>query len=225
MFATVVMTCCLAVGQTAPKQDSTLGQKPPEGAVVLFDGKSLDAWRSQKGPDAPAPWTVAESAFTVKPRSGSILTRDEYPGDFRLHVEFRTPDMPDAKGQAKGNSGVYLQGRYEIQVLDSYGLDSKDNDCGGIYQQHKPLVNACKKPTEWQTYDIDFKAPKLQDGKQTEPAVVTIYQNGQLIHDKAPINPTPGGISHDPSAKGPILLQDHGNLVSFRNIWLLPTTR
>jgi hypothetical protein len=222
MLATLVMTCCL-VGQ-AGAQD-TLGQAPPNGAIVLFDGTSLDAWRSQSGKDSPAPWTVADGAFTVKPGSGSILTRAEYPGDFRMHIEFKVPHMPDATGQARGNSGVYLQGRYELQVLDSYGLDSKNNDCGGIYQQHKPLVNACKKPEEWQTYDIDFKAPVLQDGKEVEPAVVTIHQNGQLIHDKAPIRTTPGGVSTKPATAGPILLQDHGNLVSFRNIWLLPITK
>ncbi len=207
--------------ETKPQiSDATLGARPPEGAIVLLDGKSLDAWQSRGG--EPAAWTLEDGYMIVKPGSGNIVTRDSFPGDFQLHVEFAVPYMPEAKGQARGNSGIYLQGRYELQVLDSYGLDSLDNDCGGIYKQHKPLVNACKPPLQWQTYDIDFQAPVLEDGKVVKKARATIKQNGVVIHDDVEIEPTPGGIAGDTASAGPILLQDHGNLVQFRNMWILP---
>ena len=132
--------------------------------------------------------------------------------------------MPNAKGQGRGNSGIYLQGRYEVQVLDSYGLDSKDNDCGGIYEVAKPLVNACKAPTVWQSYDIYFTAPVFQDGKKVKPAVVSVVQNGVPIHkaQAIPVDNTRAGLGGDPGTPGPIMLQDHGNPVQFRNIWLVP---
>lgn len=200
--------------------DATLGQKPPEGAIVLFDGKSLDAWTTRDG--KPAPWTVEDGLFIVKPGSGDIRTRDSFPGDYLLHVEFSVPYMPEARGQGRGNSGIYLQGRHELQVLDSYGLDSQDNDCGGIYKQHKPLVNACKPPLQWQTYDIEFKAPVVENGEVKQKASITVKQNGVPIHENAEIEPTPGGIDATPATSGPLLLQDHGNLVQYRNIWLVP---
>ena len=112
------------------------------------------------------------------------MTKDKFDGNFKLHVEFRVPYMPQAKGQGRGNSGVYVQGRYEVQVLDSYGLKSQNNDCGGIYEVAAPLVNACKAPTVWQSYDIEFQAPKCADGKMVEPAVMTVHHNGVKIHDK-----------------------------------------
>src|SRR5262249_1531156 len=153
---------------------------------------------------------------------------------FKLHVEFRVPYMPKATGQGRGNSGVYVQGRYEVQVLDSYGLDSKDNDCGAIYEVAKPRVNACKAPTVWQSYDIDFTAPTWAGGKIAEPAHITVRQNGVLIHDGVPlvrknkegkeevVKFTRAGMETDPCTPGPIMLQDHGNPVQFRNVWLLP---
>src|SRR5205085_8120892 len=124
---------------------------------VLFDGKGLDAWA---GTDrkSPAPWTLVDG-LAMQVQGGGIVTKKAFDGHFRLHVEFRVPYMPQAKGQARGNSGVYLQGRYEVQVLDSYGLDSQNNDCGAIYEVAKPRVNACKAPTVWQSYDIEFVAP------------------------------------------------------------------
>jgi hypothetical protein len=155
---------------------------------------------------------------------GDIVTRQKFDGRFKLHVEFRVPYMPKASGQGRGNSGVYVQGRYEVQVLDSYGLKSKNNDCGAIYEVAAPLVNACKAPTVWQSYDITFEAPKCADGKKTAPAVMTVYQNGVKIHDKVeiPVDNTRAGMGGDPCTPGPILLQDHGNPVQFRNVWLLP---
>ncbi|HZU35836.1 MAG TPA: DUF1080 domain-containing protein, partial [Gemmataceae bacterium] len=133
------------------------------------------------------------------------------------------PYMPSKHGQERGNSGVYLQGRYEVQVLDSYGLKSKDNDCGAIYEVSAPRVNACKAPETWQSYDIEFWAPVCEDGKKKEPARMTVHQNGILIQDnvKIPVNNTRAGRGGDPCKPGPIMLQDHGSKVRYRNIWLM----
>ena len=195
---------------------------PPAGAVVLFDGSNLDKWVSVDG-KSPAPWKLVDGG-AAQVGGGGIKTRDAFDGHFKLHVEFRVPYQPGAAGQGRGNSGVYLQGRYEVQILDSYGLDSQDNDCGGIYQIAKPRVNACKAPTVWQSYDIDFRAPVFKDGKKVEPARISVLQNGVPIHEdvKIPIDNTVAGLGGDPSTPGPIHLQDHGNPVQYRNIWLLP---
>ncbi|MFN4258926.1 MAG: DUF1080 domain-containing protein [Gemmataceae bacterium] len=195
---------------------------PPKGAVVLFDGKSLEQWIKTNGKD-PASWELmSDGAMQVK--GGSIMTKQQFDGNFKLHVEFRVPYMPKASGQGRGNSGVYVQGRYEVQVLDSYGLKSGKNDCGAIYDIHAPLVNACKAPTVWQSFDIEFHAPKCAAGKKVEPARMTVYHNGVKIHDDAsiPVDNTRAGLGGDPCTPGPIMLQDHGNPVQFRNIWLLP---
>ena len=203
-----------ALADDAP---STLGAKPPGGAIVLFDGKDLAAWAKRDG--SPAGWSVENGIVTIVPNQGDIRTKDAF-GSYKLHLEFNTPYMPDATGQARGNSGVYQQGRYELQVLDSYGLEPKDNECGGIYKQVVPKVNACKPPLQWQTYDITFHAARCSDGKSSEKARITVVQNGKLIIDDAAIEPTPGGLDDDPCKDGPILLQDHHNAVQYRNIWL-----
>jgi hypothetical protein len=194
---------------------------PPAGAVVLFDGKSLDNWVKARGKEAPASWKLMHDAMQVS--GGDIKTKQTFGGNFLLHVEFRVPYMPKASGQGRGNSGVYLQGRYEVQVLDSYGLKSKDNDCGGIYGVAAPLVNACKAPTVWQSYDIEFTAPKCENGKKTAPGRITVLHNGVKIHDNVAITKdnTTAGLGGDPCTPGPIMLQDHGNPVQFRNIWLV----
>lgn len=195
---------------------------PPPKAINLFDGKNLGEWVKTDGKSAPEWQLVGGGAMQVY--HGSIMTRRRFEGHFVLHVEFRVPYLPEAKGQARGNSGVYLQGRYEVQVLDSYGLDSQDNDCGGIYKVAKPRVNACKAPTVWQSYEIDFHAPVCRDGKKVEPARISVIQNGVPIHENVaiPLDNTVAGLGGDPCQPGPIMLQDHGNPVQFRNIWVLP---
>jgi hypothetical protein len=214
---------------------------PPKGAIVLFDGKGLDGWARRENPKEKAHWKLVDGGAMQVDRAGDkkgdIITEKKFDGDFKLHVEFRVPYMPKASGQGRGNSGVYLQGRYEVQVLDSYGLESKDNDCGGIYSVAAPLKNACKAPTVWQSYDIEFHSPVCKDGKITEPGRMTVYHNGVKIHDdvrlvrknkegkEEVVTNTTAGAGGDPCTAGPILLQDHGNPVQFRNIWLVPMTK
>jgi hypothetical protein len=199
---------------------------PPRDAVVLFDGKSLDNWSRPDG--RPAGWKLLEGGV-MQAQNGNIVTKQKFDGHFKLHVEFRVPYRPDKRGQERGNSGVYLQGRYEVQILDSYGLESKDNDCGGIYGVAAPRVNACKAPTVWQSYDIEFIAPRCTDGKISEPARMTVFHNGvriqddvKFVKDDKPVTNTTAGLGGDPCTPGPIMLQDHGNPVQFRNVWLVP---
>ena len=200
--------------------DATLGQKPPDGAVVLFQGKDLEGWVKGDG-KSPAAWPVSDVLFTVGAGQGSILTEKKF-GDFQLHLEFNVPYMPKAKGQARGNSGVYLTGNHELQVLDSYGLKPESNDCGAIYKQVVPAVNACKPPLQWQTYDVTFHKARVEDGKTLKKARISVLQNGVQIIDNAEIVPTPGGTDVKEGEDGPLLLQDHGNAVQYRNIWIKP---
>jgi hypothetical protein len=194
---------------------------PPAGAVILFDGKDLDQWTARDG-RKPATFKLL-SGNAVEARGGDIITRRKFGGPFKLHVEFRVPYMPASKGQARGNSGVYLQGRYEVQILDSYGLKSQKNDCGAIYGVSAPLVNACKAPTVWQSYDITFHPPECEQGKKVKPARMTVYQNGIKIQDNVaiPLDNTTAGLGGDPCTPGPILLQYHGDPVQFRNVWVV----
>lgn len=194
----------------------------PSNAKILFDGKELNNWTTRDG--GPAGWQVADGVMTVVRGTGDIMTKETFT-DFMLHLEFMEPDMPDATGQAKGNSGVYLQTRYEVQVLDSYGIEVPGKgDCGAIYDQFAPLVNACKPPLEWQTYDIAFRAARVDhSGEVIEKAGVTVVQNGMVIQNNVQLlGPTGGAIGSKEGGAGPILLQDHGNPVKYRNIWILP---
>ncbi len=197
-------------------------QTLPETAVILFDGKDLSNWTKLDG-EAPA-WEVADGAMTVTAGGGDIVSQEKFT-DFLLHLEFMTPDMPDATGQAKGNSGVFLQGRYEIQVLDSYGIDVPGKgDCGAIYNQFASLVNACKPPLEWQTYDVIFRAARVSEsGEVEENARVTVLQNGIVIQNNVEMLGATGGATDGEAAEpGPLRLQDHGNPVKYRNIWVVP---
>jgi len=198
----------------------TMGEKPPSGAIVLFNGKDFKQWKhTGEKPDSDlVKWKLLnDGAMEVKKGNGSIVTKKKF-ADFKLHVEFRTPFMPDARGQGRGNSGVYLQERYEVQVLDSYGLEGKDNECGGIYKIGEPSVNMCAPPTQWQTYDITFYAPSAD----RENALVTVVHNGVTIHDELKLpTPTGGALDSDVNKPGGIYLQDHGNPVQYRNIWLV----
>jgi len=208
----------------------TLGAKPPAGAIVLFDGKSFDRWERIGGEASKKDvrWKLLpDGAMEVAPGSGSIVTKKKFT-DFKLHIEFCTPFMPDARGQGRGNSGVYLQGRYEIQVLDSYGLEGRDNECGGIYTVAAPLVNMCAPPMQWQSYDVVFHAPRFDTSNKTKDASVTVMHNGvTIVCQKQIPGPTGGALDSNVNQPGGIYLQDHGNPVQFRNIWLaeLPAER
>ncbi|MEQ9410920.1 MAG: DUF1080 domain-containing protein [Fuerstiella sp.] len=189
------------------RKSPTLGAKPPEGAMVLFDGTSADHFKG--------------GMITMGDLLAANCETKEKLGDHTLHLEFRTPFKPAARGQARGNSGVYLQGRYECQVLDSFGLEGENNECGGIYSIAKPYVNACFPPLSWQTYDIDFTAARWEDGKKVKNARTTIRHNGIVIHDDLELpHGTPGKY---PEVEGPesLYLQGHGNPVVYRNIWVV----
>jgi hypothetical protein len=192
------------------RKSPTLGATPPPGAIVLFDGKNTAAWRVGKLEDGSLLGVPA-------------ITKETFE-DFLLHIEFETPFMPRARGQGRGNSGVYLADQYEVQVLDSFGLEGDDNECGGIYKAARPIVNMCFPPLTWQTYDVDFRVARFSpDGKtKKENAFVTVRHNGVPIHYNLELkSATPGGHRSD-EHPGPIFLQDHGNPVRFRNIWILP---
>jgi hypothetical protein len=207
----------------------TLRAKPPGGAVVLFNGKNFDEWKCS-GKEGAVQWKLVrqttggqvDGAMEVKPGTGSIITKKEF-ADIKLHVEFRTPFMPEARGQGRGNSGVYLQGRYEVQVLDSYGLEGRSNECGGIYGAAQPLVNMCAPPMQWQTFDITFRAARFdQSGKSIEDAWMTVVHNGVKIHEKVKVSKaTTAAPGSGAAQQGGIYLQDHGNRVQYRNIWLV----
>ncbi len=190
--------------------------------VYLFDGTDLSGWKSRWSGNTPD-WKVEDGIATV---GHEDIVSDYQFSDAHIHVEFRIPDMPDCTGQAKGNSGVYVHGCYEIQVLDSYGIENPHNDdCSGIYSIQAPLCNACLPAEEWQTYDIIFRAPRFnQYGEIAEDGRITLLQNGIVVHNNFILpSVTPGGITENRRvAKGPLMLQDHGNAVSFRNVWVMP---
>ncbi len=197
-----------------------LGAKPPKGAVALLDGSTLEGWIHPDG--QAARWTLRGDG-SMQVTRGNILTRRSF-GDVRIHLEFRTPLMPEARGQARGNSGVYVQGRYEVQVLDSFGLEPMDNGCGAIYRVASPRVNASLPPLQWQTYEIIFRAPRFDpNGTKIGNAEISVWHNGQLIHDRQDLpGVSRGGVSDDESDRGPLFLQDHRDPVRYRNIWILP---
>jgi Domain of Unknown Function (DUF1080) len=196
------------------RQSPTLGAKAPDGSVVLFDGTSVDLWENGK----LAIGHLLATGCTSRQRFSSYI----------LHVEFRTPYTPTARGQQRGNSGIYHSGRWETQILDSFGLEGKDNECGGIYSISKPRLNMALPPLAWQTYDVEFRAARFDtSGKRTAWPRITVRLNGAIVHDQlelakdfttsAPISTPLDG------SKGPVFLQNHGNPVVFRNIWVVPS--
>ena len=197
---------------------------PPSDAVVLFDGKDLSHWRGTKE-GTELRWEVRDGYVEVVPKTGDISTRDEF-GDCQLHIEWATPAEVKKDGQGRGNSGVFLMQRYEVQVLDSYQNKTYfHGQAGSIYRQYAPLVNASRRPGEWQTYDIIFKAPRFdEEGRVTERARITVLHNGVLIQNNVEIYGSTDDkkpalyIAHGPAA--PLTLQNHGDPVRYRNIWI-----
>jgi len=198
---------------------------PPSDALVLFDGKDLSQWQDAKGNSAR--WKVEEGYMEVTPKTGSIQTREVF-GDCQLHVEWAAPEIVKGKSQGRGNSGVFLMDTYEVQVLDCYeNITYADGMTAAVYGQYPPLVNACRPPGEWQTYDIVFHRPHFgEDGKVIQPARMTVFHNGVLVHDNVKlVGPTSWKKRVSYSAhpdKMPISLQDHSNPVRYRNIWIRP---
>lgn len=194
----------------------------PSDAISLFNGKDLQNWVGKGGKQAA--WTTANSAFTVKPGTGDIMTKEKF-GDQQLHIEFNIPTNVKGEGQDKGNSGVFIMGEYEVQILDNFENKTYVNgQAGSIYKQSIPLVNACKKAGEWQTYDIIFKAPRFKaDSSLESPAIITVLHNGILIQNHFELKGKTvyaGQPYYTAHGNGPLVLQDHGHLVSFRNIWV-----
>ena len=197
---------------------------PPSDATVLFDGKDLSHWRADDS--SAAKWIVRDGYVEVKPGTGTMMTARGF-GDVQLHIEWATPAVVKGEGQERGNSGIFLMGIYELQVLDSYQNDTyPDGQAGAIYGQHPPLVNASRPPGEWQVYDIVFRAPRFKDDQVVEPTHLTVFHNGVLVHHDAEVH---GPQAYRALAKysphgpeEPLMLQDHGDKqpVRFRNIWI-----
>lgn len=200
----------------------TAGRAPAD-AVVLFDGKDLSHWRQQDG--SPARWKLGPGYFEVVPKSGYLYTREAF-GDCQLHVEFAEPDPGTGEDQGRGNSGVFLHGLYEVQVLDSYRNPTyPDGQASAVYGQFPPLVNASRAPGLWQSYDIVFHGPRFDaSGHLTRPARMTVLHNGVLVQDDVELTGPTGHHQRPPYTAGPeklpLALQDHGDAVRFRNVWI-----
>ena len=192
------------------RQSPTLGAKPPEGATVIFDGSSLDELKGGQIDDRKFLTTVHGNAYTKK----------EFV-DYTLHVEYMEPFKPYGRDQDRGNSGVYQQNRYEVQVLDSFGLKGLNNEAGGIYSKVAPKINMAFPPLSWQTYDIEFTAAKFENGKKVKNALITLKHNGVIVHENQEIDGPTGGGQPETEKGGPIQFQGHGNPVFFRNLWIV----
>lgn len=190
------------------RKSPTLGANAPEGAIVLFDGTSADAWEGGR---------MTEDGLLME----GVTSKQKFKS-FTGHIEFLLPYMPEARGQGRGNSGCYFQGRYEVQMLDSFGLSGEDNECGGLYKISKPAVNMCYPPLSWQTYDFDFTAAEYDGDKKVKDATLTVLHNGVEIQKdvKLPSDTTAAPVKEGPDP-GPIFLQNHGNPVRYRNIWIV----
>jgi hypothetical protein len=214
----LLATAAAALAADTPN-NSKLPVAPPKGAVILFDGKNLDQWEIDKH------WKLVDGLLVVDPaeshRGCRISTKQNFT-DFTLHVEFWLPLMADQTGQARSNSGVFLSGRYEVQILDTYGHPPEDNGAGGIYKVAAPRVNASLPPERWQSYDIQFRAPRFRGDEVVEKPRMTVVYNGVKIHDDLELKvfATPNGKFDGYARSGPILLQNHHAAVRFRNIWV-----
>jgi 3-keto-disaccharide hydrolase len=195
------------------RKSDTIGKKPPEGAIVLFDGSSKDEWNGGR---------VDEKTKLLNTDGRDIVTKRKF-NNYTMHLEFLLPYRPDGRGQGRGNSGFYQVDHYEVQILDSFGLEGKDNECAGVYTKLSPSVNMCLPPLVWQTYDVDFtNAVRDESGKKVKNAVITLKHNGVVVHDKKEITGPTGGHRSDPEGTpGPIKLQGHGNPLQFRNVWIV----
>ncbi len=198
------------------------GNTPPSDAFVLFDGSSTSAWTHLNG--SPVQWTVENGIMIVQPGTGNIKTKQTF-GDCQLHIEWQAPEMHQGDGQDHGNSGIFLQERYEVQVLDSYNSKTYSNgQAASIYKQYIPLVNAMNPPDQWNVYDIIYKAPIFnEDGIRTAPGYLTVLHNGVIVQNHVMIQGTTeyiGAPQNPPHQDGSIVLQDHGNKVKYRNIWI-----
>lgn len=196
----------------------------PSDAIILFNGQNLDQWVSSANPNTSAPWSVQNGILTVKPKTGNIQTKASFE-DFQLHLEWQSPLIIKGEGQGRGNSGIFLQGKYEIQILDNNNNPTYVNgQAGSIYKQQPPLITAIKKAGDWHTYDIIFSAPKFNnDGVLLKKGRVTLIHNGIVVQNNTQIEGTTEYIGLPktiPHGAGPIILQDHGDLVNFRNIWI-----
>ena len=198
----------------------------PSDAIVLFDGKNLDQWVSQKDITKPAPWKIVDNDhMEVVPQSGGIQTKMKF-GDCQIHIEFSAPDIVENAGQGRGNSGLFLQNRYELQILDSYNNRTYANgQAGSLYKDVPPLANAMRSPLEWNMYDVVYTAPRFKaDGRLDSPARITVLHNGVLVQNNSTIAGLTLyiGLHHYPSAHGEdvLALQDHNNKTQFRNIWV-----
>ena len=189
-------------------------------AIMLFGGTDFSHWTTDGGKDVG--WAIVDGAMKIVPKSGSIVTKRDFT-DFKMHIEFKTPQLPpEVKGQGRGNSGVYIQRRYEVQILDSFGLAPKFNDCASLYRFKAPDQNVCKMPGQWQSFDMIFHAAQFDGNTKTKNARITLWHNGTLVHDNVELENKTGAGRPEGPKPGPILLQDHGNEISFRNIWIVP---
>jgi hypothetical protein len=216
------------------RRSTSIGRPAPKGAIVLFDGSDLDAWIHPNRPGASPIWKIEDEAMVLVPgkrvdgkrRKNDLVTKRSFT-DIELHLEFKLPYNPGKRSQGRGNSGLFIQDFYEVQILDSYGLEGMWNECGALYKQAPPKVNMCAPPGQWQTYDIVYRSPRYnQAGNIISHAVITVAHNGKLIHNQVKLrHPTANSQKRRmtdaaPKEPAPIKLQDHNNIILFRNIWV-----